>query len=615
MTNSDYGSYSSLRCGFVAALVMLLLCAPAFAYENQLAGHASPYLAMHAEDPVAWQDWDPAILERAQKEGRLIFISSGYFSCHWCHVMQRESYRDSEIAALLNAHFIPVKVDRELDPALDGYLIDYLERTQGQAGWPLNIFLTPQGYPLIGATYLPPERFEALLLRLQSGWENQPDRMRNLARRVLLELTMDKPLRDMPVPTIDQLRRRLVNQALAVGDVMEGGFGDQNKFPMTPQLESLLRLRSVSAGGDIDYLLTLTLDQMAAQGLRDQLGGGFFRYTVDPSWQVPHFEKMLYTQAQLARLYLTAAQAYGRPVYLDVARDTLDFVLREMRGPQGMFISSFSAVDETGDEGAYYLWRGDELQSLLGDADTLIAQWRWALTGPPLLDGGWLPRQGESAAQIAIALEQEEGVVRQRMQAIREKLLQRRSQRSLPADTKELAGWNGLLLGALAVAGEQLDEPVYLDEATRLAGTIKERLWQDGDLWRARADEQPVGRSGLTDYAYLADGLWRLLQVRPDDDLRQWLDQLVETAWGKFYGARGWRSTETAPLPGMGAEKAVRDGALPAGPALLIETSLDVGSEEVKEKARKALKEALPHLAAEPLWFPSYLMLEAAPSE
>ncbi len=595
----------------LGALLLALGCS-AQAAENQLRDHASPYLRMHADDPVAWQDWHPDLLQEAQREGRLIFLSSGYFSCHWCHVMQRESYRDAAIAKFLNTHFLPIKVDRELNPALDGYLIDYLERTQGQAGWPLNIFLTPEGYPLIGATYMPPDAFQALLVRLQAGWSKDPDRMRDLARRVLLEITMEPPRRESIPLGGERLRQRLVNQGLAIGDPMAGGFGDQSKFPMVPQLEALLRVHDGLAGSDLDALLVLTLDQMAAQGLRDHIGGGFFRYTVDPSWQLPHFEKMLYTQAQMTRLYLHAASVYQRPDYLEVARDTLDFVLREMRGPDGMFIASFSAIDETGEEGGYYLWRPESLRALLGEADAAFAQQHWAILGPPLLEGGWLPRQGDSLQQIAFESGSELESVQQRQREIRAKLLLERARRGLPADNKQLAAWNGLLLGALALADRQLPASRYLDEAEQLAKNIHRHLWRDGELWRARAGDQPVGQAGLEDYAYLADGLAQLLQARDDPGLREWLSQLLQKAWAGFHDARGWRSVEVPPLPGMGQSKAIRDGALPAASALLIQTTREFGSEALQGKVKEALQQARPQLQAEPFWYASHAVLMTA---
>ena len=516
------------------------------------------------------------------------------------------------IAALLNAHFIPVKVDRELNPALDAYLIDYVTRTQGRAGWPLNVFLTPEGYPLIGTSYLPPARFQAALLRLNEAWGKEPDKMRDLARQVLLELTSESPRQPPSEVPVGRLRQQFVREALALGDPLEGGFGNQNKFPMAPQLLALLRIRQQEGHPveDLDHLLTITLEQMARQGLRDQLGGGFFRYPVDPSWQVPHFEKMLHTQALLARVYLLAGEIYRRQDYLDVARDTLDFVLREMRGPQGMFIASFSAVDAAGQEGGAYLWQTEALDSLLGEADAQLARRRWAMQGAPALEGGFLPRQGESVEAIAVATGSTPEDVRARLQSIRKTLLQARAKRSPPADTKELAGWNGLLLSALAEAARQLDEPHYLQEARRLAGRLQEQLWHAGKLWRANAGGKPVGQASLADYSYLAQGLQSYLQVAEDQAFEAWRRALIAAAWERFHDARGWRLAEKAPLPGMGSAWAVEDGALPAAPAVWLEVAGVTDDDALAASVQEARRKAWSAIREEPFWHASYLVSE-----
>ena len=592
-------------------LILILCAAPAWALQNQLAEHPSPYLAMHGDDPVAWQDWGEAAIAQAREQDKLIFLSSGYFSCHWCHVMQRESYRNPEIAAWLNEHFIPVKLDRELHPALDAYLIDFLERTQGQAGWPLNIFLTPEGYPLIGATYLPPERFSELLQRLQATWDGRRSHTRNLARRALLKLLANRDTGEFQALPFAELRTRLLRQALSVGDPMEGGFGEQNKFPMSPQLLALLELRGSNPAGALDLLLQTTLDQMAEQGLRDHLGGGFFRYTVDPSWQVPHFEKMLYTQAQLARVYLLAGQLYGREDYLALARETLDFALREMPGQHGLMIASFSAVDEQGEEGGPYLWTEEQLRYVLSEQDTRLAQRVWALQGPPLLEFGWLPRRGESLTEIAAQLEQPLPALQQRVERIREQLLIARKRRDLPADDKELAAWNGLLLGALARAGQQLNEPRYLEAALALAKNLRQRLWHDGELWRARAGDAAVGAAALEDYAYVADGVGALLRAAPQaaGELADWHTELVRSAWQRFHSPRGWKVTEKPLIPGLGEEPAMRDGALLSPLAVLLRETARGGDAFTDLPLAEAVRASQRPLQEEPFWFPSQVLV------
>jgi len=592
----------------LAFLVLVLLpVSPTQAMQNQLADHASPYLAMHGDDPVAWQDWGEDALKLAREQDKLLFISSGYFSCHWCHVMQRESYKNPQIAALLNEYFVPVKLDRELHPALDAYLIDYLERTQGHAGWPLNIFLTPEGYPLIGATYLPVERFSTLLRRLNKTWIDKRAKTRNLARRALLQVIAKKTHgQAAPIPAAE-LRQRLILEALALGDAMEGGFGEQNKFPMAPQLLAMLRLRGNTPFEPLDSFLQVTLDQMAQQGLRDHLAGGFFRYTVDPSWQVPHFEKMLYTQAQLARVYLLAGTLYGREDYLGIARETLDFMLREMRGQNGALIASFSAVDEQGEEGGPYLWHPQDLDILLGTEDAGLVRRHWAMLGPPPLEGGYLPRRGESAVELAASLQQQAAQTWIHLQELKSRLLQERKQRGLPADTKELAAWNGLAIGALALAAKVLDEPAYGEAAGELAHALRSRLWRDGVLWRARSGDEPVGATSLADYAFLAEGLHLLSQSRPDESLIAWRDELVAAAWERFFSDQGWQASERHLIPGMGATAAEGDGALRSASAVLMALTQVLGQKQFQERLNSAISMSRDSVQAEPFWHASYV--------
>ncbi|MCP4994799.1 MAG: thioredoxin domain-containing protein, partial [Gammaproteobacteria bacterium] len=295
----------------------------------------------------------------------ILFISSGYFACHWCHVMQQESYQNAQIAALLNTNYIPVKVDRELQPALDAHLIDFVQRTRGSAGWPLNVFLTPEGYPLLGLTYAPQAQFQGLLEKLKTIWETRADELKLTARKA--SGGQSSVSRQTTVESIDPagLHLKLVTMALTMGDEMEGGFGRQNRFPMAPQWQVLLERLEQGPDEPLHELIELTLDQMANQGMRDHLAGGFFRYTVDPGWQTPHYEKMLYSQALLSRLYLQAAKVLQRDDYKTVARDTLDFTLKVFAGREGGFIASLSAVDPNNVEGGGYLWHTQALQRLL----------------------------------------------------------------------------------------------------------------------------------------------------------------------------------------------------------------------------------------------------------
>ncbi|MDH3451434.1 MAG: DUF255 domain-containing protein, partial [Gammaproteobacteria bacterium] len=277
----------------------LLLCATLFAglaSSNELRGNRSPYLAMHGDDPVAWREWGLPALQEARRSGRLLFVTSGYFTCYWCHVMQRESFLDKEVASTLNDNFIPVVVDRELLPALDARLIDFVERTRGAAGWPLNVLITPQGYPLVGITYLPRDTFLQFLHNVRQRWAAERDELSALAKHAAEQIRQQRSAaaEDPSAKTLLSAMRR---QLESVADDLNGGFGQQNKFPMTPQLFALLRIYAATGDPALGEFLSLTLERMAYRGLNDVIGGGFFRYTVDPDWREPHFEKMLYDNA------------------------------------------------------------------------------------------------------------------------------------------------------------------------------------------------------------------------------------------------------------------------------------------------------------------------------
>ncbi|KAA3621590.1 MAG: thioredoxin domain-containing protein, partial [Proteobacteria bacterium] len=350
------------------AVATLCHAETAFARSAELRDHPSPYLALHADDPVSWREWGPAAIDAARAGDRLLFLSIGYFACHWCHVMQRESFQDEAIAARLNASFVPVKIDRELETALDARLVEFAEATLGRAGWPLNVFVTPDGYPLFAVLYAPPAQFSQVLERLEQMWNAERERLRGLARRVAAGDLPD-PYRVVDDAAVEDLNRAFLQQARALHDEFEGGFGNQNKFPQAPALDYLIEFAARGEGAAVPVLES-TLDAMARGGLYDHVGGGFFRYVVDPSWNIPHFEKMLYDNAQLARVYLRADGVLPGRGYGALARATLDFMRRDMAVASGGMLASLSAVDGNGVEGGYYLFEDDELAALL-DADAL----------------------------------------------------------------------------------------------------------------------------------------------------------------------------------------------------------------------------------------------------
>lgn len=577
---------------FVFFLAVMLGISPGTtSAAKALAGHPSPYLALHAQDPVDWQEWGPEVLARAKAEHKLLFLSSGYFACHWCHVMQRESFRDPEIAALINRHLIPVKIDRELEPALDAYLIDFVRRIRGQAGWPLNVFLTPDGYPLAGLLYSRPEGLRQIIERLVAAWGEQGEYLDTLARQAADE--MQPPPADatesMSTRETAALRDSFLQQAQALADELSGGFGQGSRFPMEPQLLTLLELIPTPPPPPFRKLIELNLDQMATQGLRDHLGGGFFRYTLDPGWQQPHFEKMLYTNALLARLYLRAAQVLERPDYLEVARDTLDFLLRELHSPDGGFIASLSAVDGAGVEGGYYLWSDNELVATLTPEELAVARRRWGLEGTRFFSGGWLPVLRARVEEISRAEGITEDEVVKRLQRAKTKLLAKRQQRSLPRDTKRLAGWNGLTLSALVAGAHAFPTGPYRQAAGEVRDFLLTRLWDGRQLWRAKEQGRALGSPALEDFVYAAEGLlaWAELSGRPAD--KDMAVEFIARAWSDSFTDQGWKTARLMPLPAMPKARAMTDNPLPSPAALLIRLTAALPQPPASARVSQAL--------------------------
>ncbi|MCB1852791.1 MAG: thioredoxin domain-containing protein [Gammaproteobacteria bacterium] len=582
------------------ALLVFSLPLPA-ELANQLRNHPSPYLAMHGDDPVHWQSWGEEVLTRARAEHKLLFISSGYFACHWCHVMQRESYRNSEVAALINQHFIAVKVDRELEPALDGHLIDFVQRTRGSAGWPLNVFLTPEGYPLVGLTYAPTESFMALLVRLQQLWQEQAAELSATARSAALAMASERAVALPDRIDVNALHSSLVSTALKIGDDIEGGFGRQNRFPMAPQWSVLLARLATAPNEQLRELIELTLEQMAHKGLRDHIGGGFFRYTVDPGWQIPHYEKMLYSQALLARLYLAAARQLQLPAYLEVARDTLDFALTGLSGTGGGFIAGLSAVDSDNSEGGGYLWSDEQLAQALTDEELEFARKRWRLAGDPITEGGWLPVDAIGTDVLAGSAGVASAVMLALEQRIKHKLLIARAARNHPRDEKQLAAWNGLMLSALVEGAKELGEKRYRDAAERLRDFLVTRLWDGERLLRARSDTGELGSAALEDYVYVATGLrdWGKLNGSEADLVLA--GQLAAEAWRRFYRPEGWQVTDKLLLPGIALERAINDGPLPSPAAMLIEFSITSGDPELMARVPQAVFGGYPLAREQPI--------------
>jgi len=611
---------NQIKCYTAVLAILALGTAHAAPLENQLRQHPSPYLALHGDDPVAWQEWNAVTVERARREGKLLYLSIGYFSCHWCHVMQRESYRNAQIASYLNSHVIPVKVDRELEPALDVRLIEFVEKTRGMSGWPLNVFVTPDGNPLFATLYHPPEEFQKILVRIEQLWRNDRVRLATLARiEAIAPQGPGKP--ELNIAQARALADRIVAEALTTADSVQGGFGEQSKFPQYPQLAFLLAHYERTQDLRLKEFLLLTLDAMALNGLQDHLGGGFFRYTVDPSWKTPHFEKMLYDNAQLARLYRSAARVFGRDDYRHIANRTLDFLLGEMRAPSGAMIAALSALDDKGVEGGYYLWSKTELEILLTPVEQEVYRLYAGMRDAAPFEPGYLPLRSMPVAQIAASRNQQLADVENQIASAEDKLRVARAQRVLPRDTKELAAWNGLALAAFAEAALDTNETRYREAAQAVRNFLAKELWDGKALVRSRVHGKANGKVALEDYAYVTLGLTAWAALTGEERDYALAQAVAGAAWKRFYGPKGFRLEESSLLVAETGQDVLSDGPMPSPSAVLAEASLRLaaktGNKVLRRQALSALNSGNAAISANPFWYatPVNTLLRATSAE
>jgi len=565
------GSCLARRVGGLLVLGLLgvqLVMGPARA-NPEMAESISPYLRLHVDDAVQWRAWDPALLEEAREKRRPLLISSGYFACYWCHVMQQESFRDEGIGERLNRDFIPVKVDREMDGALDAYLLEFQRATSGSAGWPLNVVVTPEGHALSGVVYAPREQFAAFLDGITRRLEADHDGLLELARRGSEELAAELRAGDQPLSEgrAARLSQVLWSRMEREADDFQGGFGSSTKFPHAPYLHAILEADQAGMAPDwAREFLAITLDAMAADGLRDVLGGGFFRYSESPDWDEPHFEIMLDDQAELALLYLRAGAFHERDDWIELGLENLDFVLRDMAlreddaggvdpadGFRG-FASSLSAMDDAGREGGAYLWPRDELEAALeGHAHPELVRAFFGMEGAPVFDGGYLPREAATPEELAERFDLDIATVREQVEAGRDALIAARAQRGLPRDEKLLAGAHGLLLSALAEAAAH-------DQRFRAAGAavrgwlLEAAAGPEGLPALLGLPAEQAGTGTLADHAWVAQGLhdW---DAAVDSGDREAVVALLEETWERFRDGDGFRAAPEPPLPGMVSQR------------------------------------------------------------
>jgi uncharacterized protein YyaL (SSP411 family) len=543
-------------------------------YTNRLILESSPYLLQHAHNPVDWHTWGDEAFAEARRRGVPVFLSIGYSTCHWCHVMEVESFEDEEIARTLNSHYVCIKVDREERPDLDAIYMSAVQSLTGSGGWPMSVWLTPDREPFFGGTYFPPRDgmrgagrgLLTLLTDLQEAYRRDPARVAQQAATLVASIRRDLE-RDPPggaasasrVPdprliatTVESLKRAF--------DAENGGLLGAPKFPSSLPIRLLLRYDRRARDPEALRMATLTLEKMAAGGIYDQLGGGFHRYATDAAWQVPHFEKMLYDNALLVVAYLEAFQVTGRADFARVARETLDYVLREMTARQGGFFSATDA-DSGGREGEFFLWSEAEIRAQLGaQADRFLRV--YGVTAAGNFGGrNILHRPHPDEAEVAA------------LAPARAKLYAVRARRVAPArDDKILTAWNGLMLSALALGGRVLGEPRYLDAAARAADFLLTEVRVGGRLLRAFEDGHAVHAGTLEDYAFLTAGLFDLYESTLDPRwLREALALCTQTE-AQFADAAhgGWFMTAGDGEKLLARERPTSDGALPSGTSVAL---------------------------------------------
>jgi uncharacterized protein YyaL (SSP411 family) len=574
------------------------------AVSNRLSDESSPYLLQHADNPVDWHPWDAEALALARATNKPILLSVGYSACHWCHVMAHESFADEATAALMNEHFINIKVDREERPDLDKvYQLSLQLLTQQTGGWPLTMFLDPDTLlPFFGGTYFPNKAryqlpsFVDLLLRIREVFDSKRDDLNEQSARVAEVLgTLGAPSTSAHELEDGDLLAAARSQLLEQADSTDGGFGQAPKFPMPSTLSFLLdqwafqqrrnsRPRDDNQRQTFDTVIT-SLTKLARGGIFDHLGGGFCRYSTDKQWMIPHFEKMLYDNGQLLSLFSDAFATAPDQLFADAITQTAHWLLREMRHDQGAFFASLDA-DSEGEEGKYYVWRRDQVKKLLSEDEYLVLETLYGLDKPANFEGKWNLHRFDAWRSVVERLSMQPTTANALLASGKAKLLAKRDQRERPAlDNKILTSWNGLAIRGLAKAGSATGEPEWVDAAARAADFIRERLWEDGRLWAT----WQIGKGGvhgtakhagyLDDYANMLDGLLALLGARwrdTDADFALALAEATLAAFfdtehgGFFFTANDHESLIHRPKPTM-------DDALPPGNGVMVRVLATLG--------------------------------------
>ena len=588
---------------------------------NRLIHEKSPYLLQHAHNPVDWYPWGEEAFAKARQEQKPIFLSIGYSTCHWCHVMEHESFEHSEIAQLMNQWFVSIKVDREEYPDVDQVYMQAVVMLTGSGGWPLNVFLTPDLKPFFGGTYFPPERrrnmagMREILSSVHDAWQSRREQILTSAEQITASLH-EQLARTTPSETISpELLQMAFNHATAAFDASRGGFGEAPKFPRSHGLSFLLHVWARTKTPQALELVTTTLDHLAHGGIHDQLGGGFHRYSTDAEWLVPHFEKMLYDQALLAKTYLEAYRITKRAAYAAVAKDTIEYVLRDLTDSHGAFYSAEDA-DSEGEEGKCYVWTPQEILDVLGPDEGALFDRFYGVTNEGNFEHGTSILHIEQPLEVFAHLKgfDPQNLAR-RLSVSRAKLFAVRSTRVRPhRDDKILTSWNGLMISTLAYAGATLDEPRYLTAASKAADFLLTQLMSKGQLLRRYRDGEARYPGTLEDYAFLSDGLFELYEATFDP---RWLTaaqsltaQMIQRFWDERSGGFFFRGKDEPPL--IVSSKEIYEGATPSGSAVATLVLLKLGQlladDQLDALGRRALDGVANTLKVAPFGYPQMLI-------
>ncbi len=587
--------------------------------QNKLAGETSPYLLQHATNPVAWYPWGEEALALAKAESKPILLSIGYSACHWCHVMAHESFEDQATAEIMNAHFVNIKVDREERPDIDKiYQLAQLLLTQRGGGWPLTMFLTPEDHaPFFGGTYFPPEPrhglpgFKDLLNSIAAFYAREKAAIRaqnQSLKQALAGLNQTQP----HTSALESAPLLSARSDIAAGfDSTHGGFSGAPKFPNPGIIERLLRHYAASASrgdsdGDAATMALFTLAAMAKGGIYDQLGGGFYRYAVDHQWMIPHFEKMLYDNAQLVSLYCDAWLISRNGFYATIAKETADWMLRAMQSPEGGFYSSLDA-DSEGGEGEFYVWNRRQVAQTLGETEHALFARRFGLDRPANFERQWHLRVCADTAELQQQFDMSPEQINRSLADSRIKLLQLRNERVRPGrDEKILTAWNALAIKAMAAAGRVFEVDEYTAAACGALDFIRATLWRDGRLLATCKDGKAHLNAYLDDYAFLVDAILQLLQTRWHTHYLHFAVELADVLLNQFEDGTdgGFFFTSHDHEQLLQRSKPLQDEAIPAGNGVAASALLRLGSllgnTAYLDAARRCLEAAYIQLSKHP---------------